>query len=115
MSKIEKLGAVVEVIAAKIAGVALSDRTAVPAQQKIDGGPSALYDVVAIIASQEGAALLAKRCAFQGFVAGAFAHCKFIGYSPEVEPLIVKSGIADDLDAGCFVLGKGGSATLSMP
>ena len=66
MSKIEKVGAVVEVIAAKIAGVALSDRTAVPAQQKIDGGPSALYDVVAIIASQEGAALLAKRCAFQG-------------------------------------------------
>ena len=108
MSKIEKLGGVVEVIAPKIAGVTLSDRTAVPAQQKIDGGPSVLYDAVAIVASEEGAALLAKDAPSKGFVADAFAHCKFIGYSPEVEPLLVKSGIADDLDAGCFVLGKGG-------
>ena len=108
VSKIEKLGGVVEVIAPKIAGVTLSDRTAVPAQQKIDGGPSVLYDAVAIIASEEGAALLAKDAPSKGFVADAFAHCKFIGYSPEVEPLLVKSGIADDLDAGCFVLGKGG-------
>src|SRR4029078_11797265 len=40
VTKIEKLGGVVEIIAPKIAGVTLSDRTGVPAQQKIDGGPS---------------------------------------------------------------------------
>ncbi len=38
------------------------------------------------------------------------AHCKFIGYSAEVEPLLVKAGIADDLDAGCFALAKNGVA-----
>ncbi|MGZ5434343.1 MAG: catalase, partial [Thermoanaerobaculia bacterium] len=94
VAKIEKLGGVVEVIAPKIAGVTLSDRTGVPAQQKIDGGPSVLYDAVAIIASAEGAALLAKDAPSKDFVSDAFAHCKFIGYSPEVEPLFVKAGIA---------------------
>jgi catalase len=108
VTKIEKIGGVVEVIAAKIAGVMLSDRTGVPAQQKIDGGPSVLYDAVAIIASPEGAALLAKDAPSKDFVSDAFAHCKFIGYSPEVEPLFVKAGIAGDLDGGCFVLGKKG-------
>ncbi len=107
-SKIEKLGGVVEVIAPKIAGVMLSDNTAVAAQQKIDGGPSVLYDAVAVIGSVEGAALLAKDATAKGFVADAFAHCKFIGYSEEVEPLLVKSGISDDLDSGCFVLNKKG-------
>jgi len=108
VAKIEKLGGVVEVIAPKIAGVTLSDRTGVPAQQKIDGGPSVLYDAVAIIASEEGAAVLAKDAPSKDFVSDAFAHCKFIGYSPEVEPLFVKAGIADDLDGGCFILTKGG-------
>jgi catalase len=108
VTKIEKLGGVVEVIAPKIAGVTLSDRTGVPAQQKIDGGPSVLYDAVAIIASADGAVLLAKDASSKSFVADALAHCKFIGYSPEVEPLFVKAGIADDLDAGCFLLNKGG-------
>ena len=107
VSKIEKLGAVVEVIAPKIAGVTLSDRTAVAAQQKIDGGPSVLYDAVAILASEEGATLLAKDAAARGFVTDAFSHCKFIGYSEEVEPLFLKAGIADELDAGCFLLSKG--------
>ncbi len=107
-SKIEKLGGVVEVIAPKIAGVTLSDRTVVPAQQKIDGGPSVLYDAVAIIASEEGAKLLAKDAPSRGFVTDAFAHCKFIGYSAEAEPLLAKAGILEDLDAGCFVLSKEG-------
>ena len=67
-----------------------------------------LYDAVAIIASEEGAGLLARDAPAKDFVSDAFAHCKFIGYSPEVEPLFVKAGIADDLDAGCFDLSKGG-------
>jgi catalase len=106
--KIEKLGGVVEVIAPKIAGVTLSDHTAVPAQQKIGGGPSVLYDAVAILASADGAALLAKDAPSKGFVCDAFAHCKFIGYSAEVQVLFARAGIADDLDEGCFALTKGG-------
>ena len=75
-----------------------------PAKQKIDGGPSVLYDAVAVLASEEGAALLARDAAAKDFVTDAFAHCKFIGYSAAAEPLFVKAGIWDDLDEGCFLL-----------
>jgi catalase len=104
VSEIEARGGTVEVIAPKIAGAMLSDNTAVEAQQKIDGGPSVLYDAVAVLASEEGAALLAKDATAKGFVADAFAHCKFIGYSAAAEALFVKAGLWDDLDEGCFQL-----------
>src|SRR3546814_4263017 len=48
-----------EVVAPKFGGVTLSDGTKVAAKQKIDGGPSVLFDAVAILASSAGAALLA--------------------------------------------------------
>ena len=75
-----------------------------PAQQKIDGGPAVLYDAVAVILSDEGAAMLAKDAPSKDFVADAFAHCKFLGLSPQAEPLLVKDGIAEDLDDGCLGL-----------
>jgi catalase len=106
VGKVEKIGGVVEVIAPKIAGVTLSDSTAVRAQQKIDGGPSVLFDAVAIIASADGASLLAKDAPSKSFVADAFAHCKFIGYTAPAQVLLAKAGVADDLDEGCFVLTK---------
>jgi catalase len=97
-----------EIVAPKIGGVTLSDGTKVPADQKIDGGPSVLFDAVAIVASTDGAALLAGDAAAKDFVTDAFAHCKFIGYSPEVTLLFEKAGIAGDLDAACTELsGKG--------
>ena len=46
---IEAEGAVLELVAPKIGGVTLSDGTPVPAKQKIDGGPSVLYDAVAVL------------------------------------------------------------------
>ncbi len=103
---IDKEKAVYEVIAPKIGGVTLSDGAKVAAKQKIDGAPSVLFDAVVIIASADGAALIAKDAASQDFVRDAFGHCKFIGYSPEAMPLFVKAGIADDLDDGCMEIGS---------
>ncbi|EJL29596.1 catalase [Novosphingobium sp. AP12] len=97
-------GAVYEVIAPKIAGVTLADGTTVAAKQKIDGGPSVLFDAVAIVVSEQGAALLSIDAAAKDFVTDAFAHCKFIGFTAEAEAIFVKAGIADDLDAGCLPL-----------
>ncbi|PZQ59966.1 MAG: catalase HPII [Phenylobacterium zucineum] len=99
-----KAGAVVEVVAPKIAGATLSDGTLVPARQKVDGGPSVLFDVVAVLASAEGAALLARDAAAKDFVTDAFAHCKFIAFSPEVDVLFEKTGLAADLDEACVRL-----------
>ena len=97
-------GAMVEIIAPKIGGATLSDGSVLAADQKIDGGPSVLYDAVAIIASDEGGKMLALDAASKDFVTDAFAHCKFIGLSAETEPLLIKTGLLPDLDDGCFAL-----------
>jgi catalase len=102
-----KAGGVVEAVTPKISGAVLADGTVVPGKQKIDGGPSVLFDAVAVLVSDEGAALLARDGAARDFVADAFGHCKFIAYSAAAAPLLEKGGIAPaDLDEGCFPLTK---------
>lgn len=102
---VEALPAVYEIIAPKIAGAVLDDGTIVEAKQKIDGGPSVLYDAVVLALSTEGAAMLAKDKTAKDFVSDAFAHCKFIGYTSEAELLLNKAGIApEDFDDGMVLL-----------
>jgi catalase len=93
-----------ELIAPTIGGVETNDKKRIPAQQKIGGGPSVLYDAVAILASPEGARLLAKQPAACQFVFDAFMHLKFIGYTCAARSLFEKAGIASDLDGGCLEL-----------
>jgi catalase len=97
--------AVYEIIAPKITGVRTSDGKWVEAHQKIDGGPSVLYDAVAVLPSADMIADLVKESAARDFVADAFAHCKFIAYSDAAMPLLEKAGIADNLDQGVMKLG----------
>jgi catalase len=104
-----KEGAVYEVVAPKIAGVTLSDGTKIAAKHKIDGGPSVLFDAVAIIVTADGAALLSLDAAAKDFAADAFAHCKFIGMTAQAEPLFAKAGI-ENLDEACLPLGKAADA-----
>jgi catalase len=99
---VTKAGGVFEVIAPKIAGVTLSDGELIPAKQKIDGGPSVLYDAVALLLSAEGAAMLVKDAPSNDFVRDAYAHCKFIGYTSDAQPLLDAAGIADKLDEACI-------------
>ena len=101
---LEAEGAVWEVIAPKIGGVTLDDGTAVAAKQKIDGGPSVLFDAVAVLPSADGAAMLAKDAASKDFVSDAFGHCKFIGYSAEAKPLFDEARIPPALDDGFVAL-----------
>ncbi len=92
----DKEGTAFEVIAPKIGGVTLSDRKKVPAQQKIDGGPSVLYDAVVLLVSDAGAALLAKDKPAKDFINDAFAHCKFIAHSPAAATLLKAAGVQPD-------------------
>jgi catalase len=46
----------------------------------IDGGPSVLYDAVALLPAENAMADLLPESTARDFVADAFAHCKFIGY-----------------------------------
>ena len=103
---VKKEGATLEVIAPKIAGAKLSDGTLVPAQQKIDGGPSVLYDAVVLLVSDDGAKALKMHKPAQDYVSDAFAHCKFIGYTKSAAPLFEAVALADKLDGGCFAFGS---------
>ena len=101
VKEVEQIGAVYEIIAPRIAGAALDDGTVVEGKQKIDGGPSVLYDAVALILSADGAAQLVKDKAAKDFVSDAYAHCKFIAYVDDALPLIDRAGISEaDMDEG---------------
>lgn len=110
ITAVDAEGAVFEIVAPKIGGVTLSDGTTVAAKHKIDGGPSVLFDAVAILVSAEGAALLSLDAAAKDFATDAFAHCKFIGLSSEAEAIFAKAGIADDLDEACLPLASADDA-----
>jgi len=110
-SAIEAEGATMEIVAPMVGGIKADDGTWVPAKQKIDGGPSVLYDAVAVIPSETGAKLLSQEASARDFVTDAFAHCKFIAFSPQALALFEKAGLASDLDGGCFELGS--KATVS--
>jgi catalase len=100
----KKEGADIEIIAPEIGGVTLNDDKWVDAKQKIEGGPSVLYDAVALIVSKEGVKNLITNFSARDFIVDAFAHLKFIAYSPEATALMKKAGILDDLDEGCLQL-----------
>ena len=105
MSSVEAQGALCEIVAPQVGGVTLSDGQFLEAKQKIDGGPSVLYDAVAVVVSAEGAQLLAMDKAAKDFVSDAYAHCKFIGYTPQAQPYFERAGVtAADLDDGVIAL-----------
>jgi catalase len=100
----------IEVIAPAIGGIEVSDGSQVPADQKIGGGPSVLYDAVVILVSKDGAAQLASMPAASDFVTDAYAHCKFIGYTREAMPLLEASRLAAQADDGFVRMDQAGAA-----
>jgi len=103
-SAIEKEGAVMEVVAPKVGGVEAADGSWIEAKHMIDGGPSVLFDAVGLILSEEGAERLAGEAAARDFVADAFAHCKFIGFSDGALPLLERAGVDPKVDNGLIGL-----------
>ena len=104
-----KQGVVVELVAPSVGGVTLSDGATLSADQKLDGGPSVLYDAVVLLSSADEAATLANLPPARDFVSDAFAHCKFIGYTPAAQTLFSALGLDDKLDDGFVGLDDGGS------
>jgi catalase len=93
-----------ELIAPKVGGVRASDGSLVKAHHMIDGGPSVLFDAVALLTSTTGVDDLVKEATARDFVADAFQHCKYIGYHGSAMPLLAKAGVADALDEGVVSL-----------
>jgi catalase len=97
-------GALVELIAPKVGGFTASDGTLRPAKQKVDGGPSVLYDAVCVLLAAEGAEMLAALPAARDFVTDAFAHFKFIGYSTGAVPLLDAVSVDPDAEQGIIAV-----------
>jgi catalase len=96
-------GAMIEFIAPKVGGFKTSSGELIPAQQKVNGGPSVLYDAVAVLLSAAGAKLLSAEATAKDFVNDAYAHAKFIAYSEEAMPLFHKAGLTE-MDGGFVAL-----------
>jgi catalase len=102
---LEKEGAQLKIVAPMIGGVEAADGTWIEADEKIDGGPSVVFDAVALLVSEAGAELLVNESTARDFVSDAFAHLKFIAYVDAARPLMEKAGIGgEDIDAGCIEL-----------
>ena len=97
-------GALLEIVAPTVGGVKASDGSWIEAAQKVGGGPSVLYDAVALLPSGDGANSLAKDATARDFVADAVAHLKFIGYVKAAMPLFEKAGVAESRDDGFIAL-----------
>ncbi|MBR1235783.1 catalase [Bradyrhizobium sp. AUGA SZCCT0182] len=100
-----KEGATFEIIAPKVGGAKAGDGSWIEADQMIDGGPSVLYDAVALLPAAAAMDDLLQESTARDFVADAFAHCKFIGHVEAAAPLFGKAGIAEaDIDEGFISL-----------
>jgi catalase len=101
-------GAKMKIIAPKIGGATGKDGKMLPAHFQLAGGPSVLFDTVALVLSADGAAYLAKEAAALAFVSDAFSHLKVIGYTAEAEALLQAAGVV--ADEGIIALPKASSA-----
>ena len=90
----------------KIGGATTSDGMLLAAQQNIDGGPSVLYNAVAVLAARAVDALQ-HNAAAKDFVSDAYAHCKVIGYVAAALPLLEVCGVAPG-DDGAIALDDNG-------
>ena len=100
-------GAGLELIGPTVGGVTTAQGELLPTDHKIDGGPSVLFDAVALLPSVEGGARLSLDAAAVNFVRDAFGHLKVIAYLPTAAPLFVKGGLMDatpETDPGLIAL-----------
>jgi len=98
---------ILEFIGPVISGVQASDGSLIGIDQQVAGGPSVLYDAVVIAPAGSEVGALAADPAARDFVTDAYAHCKFIGYVADAEPLFEATGLDKLKDNGFIDIGDG--------
>jgi catalase len=101
---LEKEGAKLKVVAPHVGGFTGADGATHAADMRIDGGPSVIFDAVAVLVSADGGKELAHEFAAVNFVADAFNHLKVIGHTAGAEPLMQRAGVKPD--EGILALGE---------
>ena len=100
---LEAEGAQLMLVAPTISGVTDSARAVLPIDETVAGGPSVLFDAIAVILTADGAAAMAQDPAAKDFVTNAHAHSKFIAYSAASLPLFEAAGLGEDMIDGGYV------------
>ncbi|MBA2935928.1 catalase [Sphingomonas sp. CGMCC 1.13654] len=93
---VEKAGGKAVIVAPKIGGAKLAGGKTLKADGQLAGSPSQIFDAIAIILSDEGAAALSKEGAAIQFIMDAFGHLKAIGATEAAKPLLDKAGVEPD-------------------
>jgi len=96
--------AMVEVVAPQVGGVEAEDGSLIAADYMVDGGPSVLFDAVALVLSEQAAERLCGEATAGDFVSDAFAHCKYIAFTQGALPLLQRAGIDPAMDEGLILL-----------
>lgn len=95
-----RAGASVKIIAPKVGGATLSDRSRLVVDGQLAGMPSVLFDAVAVILCEESAKTLSMESAAVDFVRDAFAHLKAIVVDRGGQSLLKAANVWPD--AGVF-------------
>jgi catalase len=95
------VGATVDLVAPAIGGIKSEDGAWIEARKTLATAPSVLFDAVAIVVSPQASKEAAKSLLACTFVADAYAHCKFIGYTADARPLLERALAGSPLDGGC--------------
>lgn len=95
-------GASPKIVCPRVGGVTLDDGSHLRGDFQLAGGPSVLFDTVAVIASEDGMTALLGEAAAVSWVHDAFHHLKVIATTAEAEPLLAAAGVSPD--AGIVVL-----------
>ena len=81
----------------KPSGVQDSAGAELAIDELVDGGPSVLFDAVAIVLTADGAAAMAAEPTARDFVSDAHAHCKFIACAPNAPVLLDAAGLTEEM------------------
>ena len=100
----------VKFIAPQVGGVKGNDGSLITADEKIGGGPSVLYDAVALLPSKDGASMLESDPAVREFLADALTHRKFIAYEEFAEQLLEKANLNSSNRSQLVLLDQSNSA-----
>ena len=98
------INAMVEFVTPFIGGVELDDGSLLVGDQSIEGGPSVLYDAVAVVGDKKELSILARRKAFMDFVSDATFHCKYMGLNDAAVPFVKGLLAREDLLPGQLLL-----------
>ena len=101
---VEKAGAALAIVAPKIGGVTTATGKKLTADQALSAAPSVLFDAVALLPSQEGAASLAAEAAAINWLRDAFGHLKVIGHVEAAAPIFEKAAVDPASDEGVVAL-----------